>query len=462
MFKYCACIILSICSLSVWSLNSDLLMSGDSGRKSCQSLDSACATECGFIYKDEFPEECLDQSKYDIKGMSCKDDCKTAACVDVKYNLCNDEYKSAENEYDRHEVYLRCLALWSGSDKSWRAIGEYVQKNKIGIFNLQAEDDDDNNATVLTECGLPADKIESASEKAYVKEDFFVRRNIQDVSMLEDDINSSGNQGALLSYTRNIEDDSSIWELRGLLAYSRIYSLYQPDKKSNSRFSRWAFTPTLLFDRVSNENTNQDDKPVTTDDGSAEEADDEDVSRLSFAPVFEFEWFDHTGEDILNAHYLRLIPEYTTDFEFKSSIISLATEWEPVAIRRAIGAGRSIGNLGFLRFRPVFRTEFGEVLDAGDNAALQDTETFARFGAVLSLEYRPRIKLLRNNLSLKVDYRYLTDLTGESESSDLFEASATYSFEGEKIGLEFSYRNGDAPIVEIPTETFKIGLTAKF
>lgn len=272
-----------------------------------------------------------------------------------------------------------------------------------------------------------------------------LRRGPEDVTLLRGPTPAAKAEGALVSYSRDMDGGSDLWTLRGALGKYWIVNHAGSGDEGSTKLDADSKAVVLAFDRV---------------DGSGESAERKEVDSLSLRGVAE--WL-FTGGGVFDSQLLRGTVAYATDFGFQSKVIASEWEYEVAQLDWHIGVARPLFGLPLeLRWRPIAHAEFGHTLDRGEKTNLEDDDTFFRVGPRLAVQFWPTIAPL-NRLSAQVNWRYLYGLAGEPRRSDLLEASLAYELdEAGHATVVLNYRNGSVPLVEDETETLTLGFGLKF
>ncbi|MEL6665197.1 MAG: hypothetical protein AAFQ24_03610 [Pseudomonadota bacterium] len=126
-----------------------------------------------------------------------------------------------------------------------------------------------------------------------------IRRSLSDMSPLEHDgsvllsspVPRSKAKGAFLSYSKDIEANTEVWQARGAIGYPiLVTNTGTAGTEQKSVFSGWALSPAVVFDRSS-----------SSDDEAKE------VDKLEFSLVSEWEW----SGGFIDSQFFRLMPSYT-------------------------------------------------------------------------------------------------------------------------------------------------------
>ncbi|MHC4414384.1 MAG: EF-hand domain-containing protein [Planctomycetota bacterium] len=249
-------------------------------------------------------------------------------------------------------------------------------------------------------------------------------------------------RGALFSYTRDLAENKDNWEVRGAIMYP--IQIGKDDWSDTSGLAALRIMPSVSFDRV------------MSGIGSSAEVD-------SLVPRFGLE--ATLKRTPFRLQYLRANLAYATDFDLESGQVVGEFEWEPVEPHWGFGASQPFPVLGKVleyRLRASLHLETGSVLSSGGRPGLVKDDTFVRVGPKLQLELFPTAPEL-DSLSFLVKYENFDTVSGDSKSTELFEAGLSYQLDDSgHLTIELAYRNGDIPLTADDTETFTVGLGVKF
>jgi len=274
---------------------------------------------------------------------------------------------------------------------------------------------------------------------------FLIRRNVEDITVLNDPVAFGKASGALFGFTRDMRKDNDMWQARGVVMYPWRWENKGAAPSSTAMvFSATSLAPAIAFDRMTNE--------VQPDN---------EVDSLIFRIVTESEFI---GGPVFQGFYLRLNPFYATDFDFRSSQAGGELQFDPLF--DFLGLGGVAYDLPCLpisiRPRVILHLEGGDTLDAGVNQKLKEGDWFLRIGPKLELEFWPTALWLQR-LSFNVKWTFLEALHGSPLSSYLFEGGARLRID--PIGhaqIELNYRRGEVPLTQEEVNTFILGINVKF
>ena len=248
-------------------------------------------------------------------------------------------------------------------------------------------------------------------------------------------------QGAIFSYSRDFEDDNSMWQARGALMYP--YAIGPVDASPGPGMSATHLMPSITFDRI----TNEVDKSKEVD---------------SLIPRIGIEC--EIIDVLFDLQYLRGNAAYATDFDFESGIIAAEFQWEPVHLLAGHGISQPVPILESLleyRIRTLVHLEYGETLELGNRQNIEE-EVFLRLGPKIQAEIFPVPSSL-HRVSFHVKFESLEGLSGEPGNSNLIELGMKLLFDRKgHFSLDISYRKGDIPLTMEETDILSIGLGVVF
>lgn len=271
-----------------------------------------------------------------------------------------------------------------------------------------------------------------------------IRREYEDVTVLQEIEKFSAVKGALFAYSSDLQNTNDILQARGAVFYTfKKFTELAPDREKTG-LTGYSINPGISFDRVTNSNEDKKDK---------------DVNILAFRLGSELEF---SGGRFVDNQYLRNSIVYQTDFDFDTDVLAFEAQWEPKKLYWGIGVSRDILNSTFAyRLRTILHTETGSVIDSDDEESIGDGDFFLRIGPKVELNFWSKKFLKR--LGLNIKYEYLAGLAGDSGSTDLFETGLTYRLD--EVGyavLELNYRNGEIALTKENIELFTLGFGVKF
>lgn len=276
-----------------------------------------------------------------------------------------------------------------------------------------------------------------------------IRRAHDSWSVLKSGTAFAKAKGALVSYSRDLEASTDTWQVRAALLRPFGPKKAKAPVPGEFMLTDWAVTPSLAVDRVE------------TSSASIKDADS-----LTFKLDGEWEFFGPPKRvpSPFNLRYFRLGAAFATDSNLRSKTLALQADYQPVRTNWGISGPRYFPRFHFgFRLDPLIHAEVGRTFDAGDKVNLDDDDTFFRLGPALELNLWPYTKTALDRALLRVSYRFLGGLTGEPDTTDLFEAALAYHFD--ELGhwaLEINYRLGETPLVADDVDTLAIGLTIKY
>jgi len=151
--------------------------------------------------------------------------------------------------------------------------------------------------------------------------------------------------------------------------------------------------------------------------------------------------------------------DYATDTDFDDEVVGISSYFHPLFEKKYWSAGARLGPF-MLALDPIFRAEYGEVLDAGERDDLNEGETYSRLGLQLDLNYW----LYENErLSGSFRYLYLDALSGSLRDRKYF--ASDIKFQLDDAGhyfLQGSYINGDKSTALEDEESWKLGFGLRF
>lgn len=267
---------------------------------------------------------------------------------------------------------------------------------------------------------------------------FQIRRKYEDVTVLTDKQGIGNIQGALFSYTDDLENNNNTWKARGAIFRPFVISTNKAgSSKKPLVLTKYSINPGITFDREFNTNPVQNDIDVLT---------------FNLGTELEF-----SGGNFLNSQYFRANLLYETDFNLNRGIFGGNIQWQPLKLGTGIGHGRRIlgGALSY-RIRPIIHIEGGTgTIDNGTN------ESYFRIGPQLKLEVWPSGPFSR--FTFTTQYEYYQSLLSGSNSRDLFEAGLSYNIDKNgNVTTDITYRNGQISLDGQDAEEITIGIGIKF
>ncbi|ABW28141.1 hypothetical protein [Acaryochloris marina] len=274
-----------------------------------------------------------------------------------------------------------------------------------------------------------------------------LRRDIEDVTILDSLAPIQEADSAILNFTRDFEADNTIFTVRGGLFYPILTEINEEDLEPDKlTLTRYQITPGIEIDRVEN---------------SADAFDDEDI--LTFALNTDFEV---QGSSVFPSQYFRGNFLYQTDSNFDSSIFGAQLQWEPK--NRHIGLGQAqeiFGDALRFRWRAILETQLATVLDAGNITDRVDGDLLFRAGPKLEIEFFPanREAEFFGRLGLQAEYSFLQNIAGDGETSHLFSSTLSYRLDDTgNANLLVNYRVGDIDLTGQNVNELSIGLGLTF
>ncbi len=259
-----------------------------------------------------------------------------------------------------------------------------------------------------------------------------IRESPDDVALQDGKVGLGRSRGAQLAMTEDMANESRVMSVKG--AVLRPFML-------GSESRHWLL-PSVQINRLTNETRPESE-----------------IDSVTFRVGSEF-FFD-TRQFGVDSLYLRVNPLVTTNFGFDVDVRALEMQLEPEWGSSDLGI--------FKRFVPVdvnwrllFQSEYGEVKDAGQRLDLRAGDQFARAGAKVNLDLRPREGWLLDGLVGAVEYEWHQDLGGDLRARKLFTIGLSYALEElEGVTLETRYIKGDSSVALENEETWTVGLGIK-
>lgn len=285
---------------------------------------------------------------------------------------------------------------------------------------------------------VPTDAASSKVSRAML-----LRRTVEEVSLTKTANALDAADGAIVSYTNDVRQDTEEWQVQGALLYPVRYDTGRAVVQGKRMLSAYTFVPSVSFDR----------KFHSTDITS-------EIDSLVFRLGSEWEI---SGGRFFPKQYFRMSPVYGTDFSFESSVVAAELQYE--ALKESWGLGAPIPCL-FARFkcqwRAIVHLEGGKTLDAGQKTNLVDDEEFLRLGPKLNATLQPTFSPFKR-LELKASWLYLEDLLDGAGATDLFEGGVSWRLdENGHVRLRAQYRHGDLPLTRDKISIVTTGLELKF
>lgn len=275
-----------------------------------------------------------------------------------------------------------------------------------------------------------------------------VRRNHEQITLLQAERPLRSVQGALLSYNRNFQDNEEIWAARGAVLYP-FEILNIPSSPSDScstdnfRLSAVSLTPSLSFDRVTNRKIKK-----------------RDVNSLTYRLGTQFEF---CGGPLFDTQYLTIWGTYSTDFEHDSEILAVEADYQPFANVLGLGGANFILNgAASYRWLGAAHVEYGDVIDPGSHTKIVQNQEFLRWGPKVGFDFWVEEGPLER-LHFYANYTHFDDLKGTNDKSQLFTTGMEYPLDAfEQFLLKAEFRKGDVPLVKDTTDEITAGFGIKF
>ncbi len=274
-------------------------------------------------------------------------------------------------------------------------------------------------------------------DTAYGLPSALMLRRTYDANSISDPTPLKKAEAALFSYTRDLDEGEDAWDIRGALMYP--IQLGDDDWSGEAGLAALRAMPSVTFDRRI---------------GGGQDVDTL-IPRFSFEATFK--------ESLFDLDVLRWTLSYATDFDLRSGVLAGELEWEPVELSLGIGVSRPIFNWPLqYRLRPSLRMQYGDVLSAGDKPGLVKDDTFLRFGSNVRLDLFP-IDPAFDRLAFVVEYRHSETVVGDSDSTGLFRAGASWRLDGDgHVTLKLTYRKGQLDLTTDDVEDINLSLGLKF
>lgn len=287
----------------------------------------------------------------------------------------------------------------------------------------------------------PADVPKKPESK--ITRAMLLRRTVEEVSLSKTSASLDAADGAIVSYTNDVRQDTEEWQVQGSLLYPIRYETGREVIPGDLMLSAYTFVPSASFDRKFH---------------SADAASE--IDSLVFRLGSEWEV---SGGRIFPKQYFRLAPVYGTDFEFESSVVAAEFQYEVLKEDWGLGAPVPCFLAKFkCQWRTILHIEGGKTLDAGQKTNLVDDEEFLRAGPRLNAVLQPVFSPFKR-LELKTAWLYLEDLTGDSGATDLFESGVSWRLDDNgHMRLRAQYRHGDLPLTRDKITIVTTGLEVKF
>lgn len=279
--------------------------------------------------------------------------------------------------------------------------------------------------------------------KSKITRAMLLRRTVEEVSLTKTAASLDAADGAVVSYTNDVRQDTEEWQVQGSLLYPIRYETGRDVTPGDLMLSAYTFVPSASFDRK-----------FHSADATSE------IDSLVFRLGSEWEV---SGGRIFPKQYFRLAPVYGTDFEFESAVVAAEFQYEVLQEKWGLGASTPCFLARFeCQWRTILHVEGGKTLDAGQKTNLVDDEEFLRAGLKLNVTLQPTFSPVKR-LELKAAWLYLEDLTGDSGATDLFESGISWRLDDNgHLRLRAQYRHGDLPLTRDKITIVTTGLEVKF
>lgn len=268
-------------------------------------------------------------------------------------------------------------------------------------------------------------EIDKIYEKAS-KRNFFnilIRSDYENITIHDSPKRSSKAEPAVISYSRNFEDTTSIWTAQG--AVMRNFKIVKNDG------FKLSIIPSVYFNRKISSNGEGDLNTL--------------ISRIG--PNLEI---------VNNTYFINVRINYalTTDFDFDTDINALELDIEPGLPDIGMGLNKNILGLG-INWRVYFHLENGENKDVGDNENII-LEHFTRVG------FKGEIGIkISNRWSMKSKYGRLWS-EQEPKRSELLNLKSSLNLDDSGIfSFNIEYMKGNIPFTQENADNLLVGLGIK-
>ena len=346
-----------------------------------------------------------------VKQRKLSGNVSTAVEDGITERICKNKLKIVEKKNPKDAVY------------SVEQANEKFFKQELKPFRFGEYSEEDSDETWIT--NSPGVMIRRKHESIRI------HRSLDNLKVTE---------GALLSYTRDFENEGNIYQINGTFSYPFIFTKKDSARNFNQlHLSEIAIVPSASYDRIEDET----DSSNNTD---------------SIALRLGSEWrvSDFPG---LRTQYFWIAPVYNIDSDADTQIIAGELEWRPVIRKIGIGQALRVNDWIRLRWKPRLHGEWGYVLDDGGNSNIRNAKDFARLGPKIDLDV-----WTGDQLKFYANWQYLEGLTNDSESHQLLETGVEFTPDPNSSNwtINLEYRNGEIPLLLQETETLTLGLGIKF
>lgn len=363
-------------------------------------------------------------------------------------------------------VAAASFVLWSGSvslaeeaprvDASGLEVFDTNGNGAIDPAEVTPQFLDHINKAFMVPASEPVSKVPVEAEEPAVKppvvetvkpprflRSMLLRRAVEEVSLTQSAAELDTADGAVVSYTNDVRQETEEWQIQGALLYPVRYETGRKVVAGDRTLSAYTFVPSASFDRK-----------FHSSDLESE------IDNLVFRLGSEWEV---SGGKIFPKQYFRLSPVYGTDFEFESSVVAGEFQYEVLKKAWGLGATRScfLGRFK-CQWRTILHVEGGKTLDAGNKTNLVDDEEFLRVGPRLNITLQPDFAPFKR-LEMKAGWIYLEDVLGDSGATDLFESGISWRLDDKgHLRMRAQYRHGDLPLTRDKITIVTTGLEVKF
>ena len=163
-------------------------------------------------------------------------------------------------------------------------------------------------------------------------------------------------------------------------------------------------------------------------------------------------------------HNLTVQPEYIRSLRYDSDIVKLHSSYQPEPLLGIIGYPAALGDTGFM-LSAYGRVPFnvGQVLHAGDQPTLAQTNTFVQAGFTVGGSLFATDSSWLKGFSLPVEYTYLRGFAGQYKDIRLLQASLNYTLPQIKyVTIGVSYTNGRDLDTFVMQNIYKVSLGLKY
>ncbi|MCE7066669.1 hypothetical protein [Dyadobacter sp. CY326] len=166
------------------------------------------------------------------------------------------------------------------------------------------------------------------------------------------------------------------------------------------------------------------------------------------------------GKGIFLRHLIRLLANYGTDFDFKSSQYGVEAEWEPVLQLEPFGLYWRPWEKSpvEIRLQTFVHSEAGHVLSKGKKEELKSNSTYTRAGGKFGIDLR-----FFERVELGGAVRYLYGFSGPQKHSKYYTSTFAYGFGAERnTTFKIEFQKGNVPITQEEVNNIVVGLGFKF